>query len=151
MVGWMLANEKENPLYEKFDRVVEILRKYDTCLSLGNGLRAGAIADSLDRAQIQELVINCEIAEAARGMGCQVMVEGPGHVPLDEIETSIILEKKMSGGAPYYMLGPLVTDVGAGYDHITAAIGIASSSRYGPEEPFLLPIGSRASAKATLR
>jgi len=151
MVGWMLANEKENPLYEKFDRVVEILRKYDTCLNLGNGLRAGAIADSLDRAQIQELVINCEIAEAARGMGCQVMVEGPGHVPLDEIETSIILEKKMSGGAPYYMLGPLVTDVGAGYDHITAAIGIASSSRYGPEELFLLPIGSRASAKATLR
>lgn len=147
MVGWMLANERENPLYEKFDRVVEILKKYDTCLSLGNGLRAGAIADSLDRAQIQELIINCELAEAAREMGCQVMVEGPGHVPLDEIETSIILEKKMSGGAPYYMLGPLVTDIGAGYDHITAAIGIASSSRYGadllcyitPSEHLALP------------
>ncbi|HZD61038.1 MAG TPA: phosphomethylpyrimidine synthase ThiC [Anaerolineae bacterium] len=133
MVGWMLANEKENPLYERFDKVVAILNKYDTVLSLGNGLRAGAIADSLDRAQIQELIINCELAEAARDMGCQVMVEGPGHVPLDEIEASIILEKKMSGGAPYYMLGPLVTDIGAGYDHITAAIGIASSSRYGAD------------------
>ena len=133
MVGWMLANEKENPLYERFDCVVEILKKYDTVLSLGNGLRAGAIADSLDRAQIQELLINCELAESARELGCQVMVEGPGHVPLDEIETSIILEKKMSGGAPYYMLGPLVTDVGAGYDHITAAIGIAMSSRYGAD------------------
>jgi len=133
MVGWMLDNRRENPLYEKFDRVVEILKKYDTVLSLGNGLRAGAIADSLDRAQIQELIINCELAEDARKMGCQVMVEGPGHVPLDEIETSILLEKKMSGGAPYYMLGPLVTDVGAGYDHITAAIGIASSSRYGAD------------------
>ncbi|MDI6817489.1 MAG: phosphomethylpyrimidine synthase ThiC [Actinomycetota bacterium] len=133
MVGWMLANERENPLYERFDRVVEILKKYDTVLSLGNGLRAGAIADSLDRAQIQELLINCELAEAAREMDCQVMVEGPGHVPLDEIETSIILEKNMSGGAPYYMLGPLVTDVGAGYDHITAAIGIAMSSRYGAD------------------
>lgn len=133
MVGWMLDNRRENPLYEKFDRVVEILKKYDTVLSLGNGLRAGAIADSLDRAQIQELIINCELAEDARKMGCQVMVEGPGHVPLDEIETSILLEKKMSGGAPYYMLGPLVTDVGAGYDHITAAIGIASSSRCGAD------------------
>lgn len=147
MVGWMLANNQENPLYEKFDRVVEILKKHDTVLSLGNGLRAGAIADSLDRAQIQELIINCELAETAHDMGCQVMVEGPGHVPLDEIETSIILEKKMSGGAPYYMLGPLVTDVGAGYDHITAAIGIASSSRYGadllcyitPSEHLALP------------
>lgn len=133
MVGWMLANEKDNPFYERFDKVVEILKKYDTVLSLGNGLRAGAIADSLDRAQIQELLINCELAESARELGCQVMVEGPGHVPLDEIETSIILEKKMSGGAPYYMLGPLVTDVGAGYDHITAAIGIAMSSRYGAD------------------
>lgn len=147
MVGWMLANERENPLYENFDTVVSILKKYDTVLSLGNGLRAGAIADSLDRAQIQELIINCELAEISRDMGCQVMVEGPGHVPLDEIEASIILEKKMSGGAPYYMLGPLVTDVGAGYDHITAAIGIASSSRYGadllcyitPSEHLALP------------
>ncbi len=133
MVGWMLANEKDNPFYKRFDKVVEILKKYDTVLSLGNGLRAGAIADSLDRAHIQELLINCELAEAARELGCQVMVEGPGHVPLDEIEASIILEKKMSGGAPYYMLGPLVTDVGAGYDHITAAIGIATSSRYGAD------------------
>ena len=123
MVAWMLANNRENPLYEKFDRVVEILKKYDTVLSLGNGLRAGAIHDSSDRAQIQELLINCELAEIGREMGCQMLVEGPGHVPLDEIEGNIHLEKRMSGGAPYYMLGPIPTDVVAGFDHITAAIG----------------------------
>jgi phosphomethylpyrimidine synthase len=133
MVAWMLANNRENPLYEKFDRVVEILKKYDTVLSLGNGLRAGAIHDSSDRAQIQELVINCELAEIGREMGCQVLVEGPGHVPLDEVEGNIRLQKRMSGEAPYYMLGPIATDVAPGYDHITAAIGAAQSSRYGAD------------------
>ncbi|WP_027716684.1 5-hydroxybenzimidazole synthase BzaF [Desulfuromonas sp. TF] len=133
MVAWMLANGRENPLYEKFDRVVEILKKYDTVLSLGNGLRAGAIHDSSDRAQIQELLINCELAELGREMGCQMLVEGPGHVPLDEIEGNIQLQKRMSGGAPYYMLGPIATDVAPGYDHITAAIGAAQSSRYGAD------------------
>jgi 5-hydroxybenzimidazole synthase len=133
MVAWMLANNRENPLYEKFDRVVAILKRYDTVLSLGNGLRAGAIHDSSDRAQIQELIINCELAEIGRDMGCQMMVEGPGHVPLDEIAGNIQLQKRMSGGAPYYMLGPIATDVAPGFDHITAAIGAAQSSRFGAD------------------
>lgn len=133
MVAWMLANNRENPLYEKFDRVVSILKKYDTVLSLGNGLRAGAIHDSSDRAQIQELLINCELAELGRDMGCQMLVEGPGHVPLDEIEGNIQLQKRMSGGAPYYMLGPIATDVAPGFDHLTAAIGAAQSSRFGAD------------------
>jgi phosphomethylpyrimidine synthase len=147
MVEWMIRNKKENPLYEKFDRVCSILKKYDTVLSLGNGIRAGAIHDSLDRAQMSELILNCELAEIGREMGCQMMIEGPGHVPLDEIETNIILQKKMSNDAPYYMLGPLPTDVGAGFDHITAAIGAAHSSMYGadlvcyitPSEHLALP------------
>ena len=133
MAAWMIANNRENPLYEKFDRVVEILKRYDTVLSLGNGLRAGAIHDSSDRAQIQELLINCELAEIGRDMGCQMLVEGPGHVPLDEVEGNIKLQKRMSGGAPYYMLGPISTDVAPGFDHITAAIGAAQSSRFGAD------------------
>ena len=133
MAAWMIANGRENPLYEKFDRVVEILKRYDVVLSLGNGLRAGAIHDSSDRAQIQELLINCELSEIGRDMGCQMLVEGPGHVPLDEIEGNIKLQKRMSGGAPYYMLGPIATDVAPGFDHITAAIGAAQSSRFGAD------------------
>jgi len=133
MVAWMLANNRENPLYEKFDRVVAILKRYDTVLSLGNGLRAGAIHDSSDRAQIQELLFNCELAEMGREMGCQMLVEGPGHVPMDEIEGNIQLQKRMSGDAPYYMLGPIPTDIAPGFDHITAAIGAAQSSRYGAD------------------
>lgn len=133
MAAWMIANNRENPLYERFDRVVEILKRYDTVLSLGNGLRAGAIHDSSDRAQIQELLINCELAELGREMGCQMLVEGPGHVPLDEVEGNIKLQKRMSGGAPYYMLGPITTDVAPGFDHITAAIGAAQSSRFGAD------------------
>ncbi|OAG28601.1 phosphomethylpyrimidine synthase ThiC [Thermodesulfatator autotrophicus] len=133
MAQWMVKNNRENPLYEQFDRLLGILKKYDTVLSLGNGLRAGAIHDSLDRAQIAELLINCELAELAREAGCQVMVEGPGHVPLDEIEASVLLAKKMSGGAPYYMLGPLPSDVGAPFDHITAAIGAAISAKAGAD------------------
>jgi phosphomethylpyrimidine synthase len=133
MVAWMMKNRRENPLYEKFDRVCAILKKYDVVLSLGNGLRAGAIHDSHDRAMVQELLINCELAELGREMGCQMLVEGPGHMPLDEIETNIRLQKRMSGDAPYYMLGPISTDVAPGYDHITAAIGAAHSSRYGAD------------------
>jgi phosphomethylpyrimidine synthase len=133
MVAWMIKNNRENPLYEKFDRVVAILKKYDTVLSLGNGMRAGAIHDSSDRAMIQELIINCELAELGREMGCQTMVEGPGHVPLDEIEANILLQKRMSNEAPYYVLGPITTDVAPGYDHITAAIGAANSTRYGAD------------------
>lgn len=133
MVAWMKTNGRENPLYAQFDRVVAILKKYDVVLSLGNGLRAGSIGDSFDRAMIQELLINCELAEEGRRMGCQMMVEGPGHVPMDEIEANIILQKRMSNHAPYYMLGPLPTDVGAGYDHVVAAIGAAQSARYGAD------------------
>ncbi len=133
MVAWMDANKKENPLYEQFDRVCELMKKYDAVLSLGNGIRAGAIHDSHDRAQMAEMIINCELAERGRKLGCQMMVEGPGHVPLDEIEANIILEKRMSGNAPYYVLGPLPCDTGAGYDHISSAIGAASSARFGAD------------------
>jgi len=133
MVSWMEYNNRENPLYEQFDRVCALMKKYDAVLSLGNGIRAGAIHDSHDRAQMAEMVINCELAELGREMGCQMMVEGPGHVPLDEIEGNIMLEKRMSGNAPYYVLGPLPADCGAGYDHITAAIGAAHSARYGAD------------------
>ncbi len=133
MVRWMMDTGRDNPLYEKFDRVAGILKKHDVVLSLGNGMRAGAIHDSSDRAMIQELIINCELAEIGRDMGCQTMVEGPGHVPLDEIESNIQLQKKMSGDAPYYVLGPITTDIAPGYDHLTAAIGAAQSSRYGAD------------------
>lgn len=133
MVAWMDINKKENPLYEQFDRVCALMKKYDAVLSLGNGIRAGAIHDSHDRAQMAEMIINCELAEIGRDKGCQMMVEGPGHVPLDEIEGNIMLEKRMSGNAPYYVLGPIPCDTGAGYDHITAAIGAASSARYGAD------------------
>ena len=133
MVSWMEYNNQENPLYEQFDRVCNLMKKYDAVLSLGNGIRAGAIHDSHDRAQVAEMVINCELAEIGRDLGCQMMVEGPGHVPLDEIAGNIMLEKRMSGNAPYYVLGPLPADSGAGYDHITSAIGAASSARYGAD------------------
>ncbi len=133
LTAWMLHNNKENPLYEKFDRVVEILKRHDVLLSLGNGFRAGAIHDSSDRVQIQELIINCELAEIGRNMGCQTMVEGPGHIPIDEIEANVLLEKRMSGESPFYMLGPITTDIAPGYDHITSAIGAALSSAYGAD------------------
>ncbi len=133
MVAWMDSNKKENPLFEQFDRVCTLMKKYDAVLSLGNGIRAGAIHDSNDRAQIAEMVINCELAERGRQIGCQMMVEGPGHVPLNEIEANIILEKRMSGNAPYYVLGPIPCDTGAGYDHISAAIGAANSARFGAD------------------
>lgn len=133
MVGWMISNNRENPLYERFDKVVEIFKRYDCVLSLGNGLRAGAIHDSLDRAQVQELLINCELAEQGRRMGCQTMCEGPGHLPLDDIEANVKLQKRMSSDAPFYVLGPLTTDVAAGYDHISAAIGAAQAARFGAD------------------
>ncbi|MDY6824503.1 MAG: phosphomethylpyrimidine synthase ThiC [Thermodesulfobacteriota bacterium] len=133
MVAWMDINKRENPLYEQFDRVCGLMKKYDAVLSLGNGIRAGAIHDSHDRAQMAEMIINCELAEIGREAGCQMMVEGPGHVPLNEIEGNIMLEKRMSGNAPYYVLGPLPLDTGAGYDHIVSAVGAASSARFGAD------------------
>ena len=147
LVAWMRANNRENPLYERFDRVVAILKKYDVLLSLGNGLRSGSAWNFFDRAMFQELMLNCALAEIGRKMGCQMMVEGPGHVPIDEIEANIILQKKMSNNAPYYMLGPIPSDIMAGYDHVTAAIGATHSARYGadlicyitPSEHLALP------------
>lgn len=133
MVAWMDINQRENPLYEQFDRVCGLMKKYDAVLSLGNGIRAGAIHDSHDRAQMAEMITNCELAEIGREMGCQTMVEGPGHVPLDEISGNIMLEKRMSGNAPYYVLGPIPTDIGAGYDHVTASIGAAHAAWHGAD------------------
>jgi phosphomethylpyrimidine synthase len=133
MTAWMLHNKEENPLYSQFERLVEILKRYDTVLSLGNGMRAGAIHDSSDRAQIQELIINSELADKARKMGVQVIVEGPGHIPIDEIEANVIIQKRMTNEAPFYMLGPLATDIAPGYDHISAAIGASLSSAYGAD------------------
>lgn len=133
LVAWMLHHDKENPLYTQFDRVVELFKKYDAVLSLGNGMRAGAIHDATDRAQIQELIVNIELAEIARNMGVQTMVEGPGHIPIDEIEANVVLQKKMSNEAPFYMLGPIATDIAPGYDHITSAIGAAMAASYGTD------------------
>jgi phosphomethylpyrimidine synthase len=123
LLAWMLHNEKENPLYQHYDRLLELARKYDVTLSLGDGMRPGSLADATDRVQIDELITLGELVEEARKAGVQVMVEGPGHVPLDQIAANVQLEKSLCRGAPFYVLGPLVTDIGAGYDHITGAIG----------------------------
>ncbi|MFH1422544.1 MAG: phosphomethylpyrimidine synthase ThiC [Planctomycetota bacterium] len=133
MTAWMVHNKRENPLFKNFDYLVSILKKYGTVLSLGNGMRAGAIRDSTDRAQVQELVVNAELAERARAQGVQVIVEGPGHIPIDEIETNVLLQKRLTNEAPFYMLGPIVTDVAAGYDHISSAVGASLSSAYGAD------------------
>ena len=133
IIGWMLHNEQENPLYEQFDRLLDIARKYDVTLSLGDGLRPGSLADASDRAQIEELLTIGELVERSRAAGVQVMVEGPGHMPLDQIATNVQLEKLVCKGAPFYVLGPLVTDVAAGYDHISAAIGGAIAASVGAD------------------
>lgn len=133
MVGWMTHQQRENPLFDQFDRLIEILHKYDVVLSLGNGMRAGAISDATDRAQIQELLVNVALAERARDAGVQAMLEGPGHIPIDEIEANVVLQKSLSGGKPFYMLGPITTDIAPGYDHITAAIGSAWAAAYGTD------------------
>jgi len=122
-VEWMLHNDAENPLYEYFDRLLELVRPYDAVLSLGDGFRPGCLADATDRAQIYELIILGELTQRAQNAGIQVMIEGPGHVPLNQIEANIKLQKRLCHGAPFYVLGPLVTDIAPGYDHITAAIG----------------------------
>lgn len=130
---WMLSNEKENPLYEEFDRLLEIAQKYDVTLSLGDGLRPGSLHDSTDRAQIQELIFLGELADYAREKGVQVMIEGPGHLLLSEIQANVLLEKKLCRGAPFYVLGPVVTDIAPGYDHIVGAIGGALASSFGAD------------------
>jgi len=123
LTTWMIANEKENPLYEEFDRLLEIAYKYDVTLSLGDGLRPGSIHDATDRAQITELIILGELSKYAYEKDVQVMIEGPGHIPLHQVETNIKLQKKLCNNAPFYVLGPIVTDIAPGYDHITSAIG----------------------------
>jgi phosphomethylpyrimidine synthase len=133
LTEWMIVNNKENPLYEQFDRLVAIAKKYDMTLSLGDGLRPGSIADATDRTQVQELLILGELCEEAQRNGVQVMIEGPGHVPLNQIEANILLEKKLCKDAPFYVLGPIVTDIAPGYDHITAAIGGALAGYYGAD------------------
>jgi phosphomethylpyrimidine synthase len=133
LIGWMLYNDQENPLYEHFDRLLDIARKYDVTLSLGDGMRPGSIADATDRAQVEELITLGELVEIAREAGVQTMVEGPGHLPLNQIATNVQLEKSLCHGAPFYVLGPLVTDIGAGYDHITAAIGGAVAAASGAD------------------
>ncbi|MFH1031987.1 MAG: phosphomethylpyrimidine synthase ThiC [Chloroflexota bacterium] len=133
LVGWMLQNERENPLYEYYDRLLELARKFDVTLSLGDGMRPGSLADATDQAQIDELLVIGELVERARQAGVQAMVEGPGHMPLNQIEANVLLEKSICQGAPFYVLGPLVTDIGAGYDHITGAIGGAIAASAGAD------------------
>ncbi len=122
-VEWMSYNKAENPLYEHFDRLLELVRPYDAVLSLGDGFRPGCLADATDRAQVQELIILGELTQRAQDAGIQVMIEGPGHVPFNQIEANMKLQKRLCHGAPFYVLGPLVTDIAPGYDHITSAIG----------------------------
>jgi phosphomethylpyrimidine synthase len=133
LAEWTIKNEAENPLYENYDRLLEIARIYDVTLSLGDGLRPGTIFDAEDGAQISEMIILGDLAKRARHAGVQVMIEGPGHVPLGRIAGDMRLQKQICGGAPYYVLGPLPTDIGAGYDHITAAIGGAIAAASGAD------------------
>ncbi|HDI83725.1 MAG TPA: phosphomethylpyrimidine synthase ThiC, partial [candidate division WOR-3 bacterium] len=132
-VVWMLYNKKENPLYEYFDELIEIAREYEITLSLGDGFRPGAIVDSSDRSQFHELILLGELQQRALKAGVQVMIEGPGHIPIQEIQMNIQMEKKLCHGAPFYVLGPVVTDIAPGYDHIVSAIGGAMAAYYGAD------------------
>ncbi|KAB3546188.1 MAG: phosphomethylpyrimidine synthase ThiC [ANME-2 cluster archaeon] len=133
MTAWMLHNEKENPLYSEFDYLLEIMLEHEVTLSMGNGMRAGAVHDATDRAGIQELIMHAELGDRAYDAGVQVIIEGPGHVPINEIDANITLMKSMTSDKPFYMLGPLVTDIAPGYDHIVTAIGGAISSSCGAD------------------
>lgn len=149
LTGWMLHNQKENPLYEQFDRLLAILKEYDVTLSLGDAIRPGSTADSLDGAQLQGLIIAGELVSRAQAAGVQVMVEGPGHVPMHHVEATMLLQKRLCNGAPYFVLGTLATDIAPGYDHITSAIGGAIAGAAGadflcyvtPAEHLGLPTG----------
>jgi phosphomethylpyrimidine synthase len=133
MAEWMTKNNRENPLYENFDRVISIAKKYDITLSLGDGLRPGSVCDATDRPQIEELKVLGLLAKRSHAQGVQVIIEGPGHVPINQIELNMKLQKKLCNNAPFYVLGPLVTDVAPGYDHITSAIGAAMAGYYGAD------------------
>ncbi len=132
-VAWMRYNDRDNPLFTHFDRLLELCHAYDATLSLGDGLRPGATADATDRAQVHELITLGELQQRALEAGVQVMIEGPGHVPLDQIEANVVMQKRLCHGAPFYVLGPLVTDRAPGYDHITGAIGGAVAAWAGAD------------------
>jgi phosphomethylpyrimidine synthase len=131
LAKWMLVHGKQNPMYTHFDEICDIMREYDVSFSLGDGLRPGGLADATDEAQLRELATLGELTERAWRKGCQVMVEGPGHVPFDQIEYNMKLQRQLCHGAPFYVLGPLVTDVFPGYDHITSCIGATAAGYHG--------------------
>jgi len=133
LIEWMIYNNQENPLFSHYDRLLEIVKRFDMTLSLGDGLRPGCLADATDRPQVEETIILGELTERAWAEGVQVMIEGPGHVPVDQIEANVLLEKRLCKGAPFYVLGPLVTDISPGYDHITCAIGGAIAGKAGAD------------------
>jgi len=133
LANWMKRHKRENPFFEYFDKVLDIAYQYDVCLSLGDGLRPGSILDATDKPQVSELKILGALARLCMKRNVQVMIEGPGHVPLNEIKENIILEKKICKGAPFYVLGPLVTDVASGWDHITSSIGGAIAASVGAD------------------
>ncbi|HHT9129188.1 MAG TPA: phosphomethylpyrimidine synthase ThiC [Candidatus Wujingus californicus] len=133
LVEWMIHSGQENPLYEDFDEILAIAKEYDVTLSLGDAMRPGALADAFDRAQVYELNVLAELTQRALSAGVQVMVEGPGHVPLNQITAQVQLQKELCKGAPFYVLGPIVTDIAPGYDHITAAIGGAIAASAGAD------------------
>jgi phosphomethylpyrimidine synthase len=133
IAGWIIKNNLENPFYKYFDEVLDIAREYDVTLSLGDSLRPGNLFDSLDRLQLEEWFIFEELVEKARKKNVQVMLEGPGHVPLDQIETTVNLMKKYGKNSPVFLLGPIVLDIAPGYDHITSAIGAAIAARSGAD------------------
>ncbi len=133
LLEWMIYNGKENPLYEHYDRLLGLAKKYDLTLSLGDGFRPGCLADATDRSQLEELVTLGELRDAAVAEGVQVIIEGPGHVPLNQVELNIKMQKEICKGAPFYVLGPLVTDIAMGYDHIASAIGGAIAGAAGAD------------------
>ncbi|HHO48017.1 MAG TPA: phosphomethylpyrimidine synthase ThiC [Desulfobacteraceae bacterium] len=133
LLEWMSYHKKENPLYEHFDDLLAILKEHEVTLSLGDGIRPGCLADATDRSQVGELIHLGELTERAWAAGVQVIIEGPGHMPMDQIAANVLLQKKMCKGAPFYVLGPLVTDIAPGYDHITGAIGGAIAAAAGAD------------------
>jgi len=147
LLKWISCNKTENPLYKNFDYILEIAKEHDVTLSLGDGLRPGCIKDATDKPQLLELKLLAKLAKRARAANIQVLIEGPGHIPLNQIEKNIKLQKKLSENTPFYVLGPIVTDIAPGYDHITSAIGGALAAFYGanflcyvtPSEHLCLP------------
>jgi len=133
ILEWMSHHNKENPFFEHFDDLLAILKEHEVTLSLGDGIRPGCLADATDRNQVQELILLGELTERAWDAGVQVIIEGPGHMPMDQITANVLLQKQLCKGAPFYVLGPLVTDIAPGYDHITGAIGGAIAAAAGAD------------------